>query len=266
MKFSVFTSEDLVYLPEVQPPTWSNLIPRFAKFIQDEHCHPIKLQLGHEMVGIGTTICHENSAWLACIIVHPEHRRKGFGQMITQQLLDSLDKNKYQTIYLVATDLGFPVYQKLGFIEEKKYLHYKNEGIDYSYVPSIQARLYDKSYREAILQLDSELTCENRMDTLMEHLPAAKLYFEANKLTGYYLPTLGEGHILAATTLAGTELLKLKIKDSALYGFPEDNITAQDCVKSVGLQYHATSRRMFLGKKRNWNSECNYSRIGGHLG
>ena len=44
------------------------------------------------MVGIGLTICHEDEIQLACIIVHPEHREKDWGKMITQQLLDSLDK------------------------------------------------------------------------------------------------------------------------------------------------------------------------------
>jgi GNAT superfamily N-acetyltransferase len=58
------------------------------------------------------------------IIVHPDHRGRGYGKAITQALLDRIDRTRYRTVYLDATDMGFPVYQSLGFVEEVRYGHY----------------------------------------------------------------------------------------------------------------------------------------------
>lgn len=127
MKFEDFTLNDLDQLPSLEPPNWGSLTPRFLRFIQSEHCSPVKLTLDGHAIGVGTTIRHEDTAWLACIIVHPDHRNKGLGKLITEHLINSLDRNLYQSIYLIATELGYPVYKKLGFELEKEYVHLKSE-------------------------------------------------------------------------------------------------------------------------------------------
>jgi len=96
---------DLELITALQPPDWPNIIPSIEFYIISTFCFPIKLIIDNKIVGIGTTIIHNDIAWLAHIIVHPEHRNQGIGKIITQTLVDSL-QTKCDTIYLIATDLG----------------------------------------------------------------------------------------------------------------------------------------------------------------
>lgn len=53
-------------------------------------------------------------ASLGMVMVDPEHRRKGLGQTATQKVMESLpDKNT--PIMLVATQQGYPMYEKMGY-------------------------------------------------------------------------------------------------------------------------------------------------------
>src|SRR5689334_22721457 len=110
MKFTPFELQDLEHLPAVQPADWGDLRPRFKYFAETPFCHPIKGSVDGQMVAVGTTIYHADTVWLACIITHPQFRNMGLGKKMTEQLLESIDRDRYTTVYLDATELGFPVY------------------------------------------------------------------------------------------------------------------------------------------------------------
>jgi len=266
MKFEDFTLNDLEHLPSLEPPNWGSLSPRFTRFVQSDHCSPVKLTLNSTTIGIGTTIRHEDTAWLACIIVHPDHRNKGLGKLITEYLIDSLDRNRFQSIYLIATELGYPVYKKLGFELEKEYVHLKTEEELPESELSPDIISYKEAFREEVMKLDASITGENRINSLKDHLKTSLLFIEDGVVSGYYLPSLGEGHILASNTKAGTELMKARLQNSKIAIFPSDNNVANDLAKEMGFKQYTISRRMVLGKKKEWNSLNMYNRIGGHLG
>lgn len=53
-------------------------------------------------------------ASLGMVMVDPQHRRKGLGQTATQKVMESLpDKNT--PVMLVATQQGYPMYEKMGY-------------------------------------------------------------------------------------------------------------------------------------------------------
>lgn len=266
MKFEDFTLNDLDQLPSLEPPNWGSLTPRFLRFIQSEHCSPVKLTLDGHAIGVGTTIRHEDTAWLACIIVHPDHRNKGLGKLITEHLINILDRNVYQSIYLIATELGYPVYKKLGFELEKEYVHLKSEEEHPESQLSPEIISYKDAFREQVMKLDASITGENRINSIKEHLKTSLLFIEDGAVTGYYLPSLGEGHILASNSRAGTELMKARLQNSKIAIFPSDNNVANDLAREMGFKQYTISRRMVLGKKKEWNSLNMYNRIGGHLG
>lgn len=265
MRFEPFEAKDLSYIEEFQPPNWGDLHPRFSSFLMSPHCQPIKLVVQNTTVAIGTNINHEDSAWLACIITHPEHRNKGYGQLITRQLIDNIDRNRYSTIYLEATDMGFPVYLKLGFEIETLYDHYKRADTD----PAALAEniyAYEPSFRKDLLQLDYDVSGENRLNSLEAHLEKASLYLADGSLKGYYLPTLMDGHIIATTVSAGTTLMQQRISERAFATVPRENEAGQTFLLNNGFDYLRTSRRMFLGKKRPVAFERIYNRVSGQLG
>ena len=63
--------------------------------------------------GIGTN--NGSVGWVGSIFVDGTLRRRGYGRAITQAVCDRLAAGGCQTLALIASDLGRPVYQGLGF-------------------------------------------------------------------------------------------------------------------------------------------------------
>lgn len=266
MQFEPLNYSDFPYLKEFEPPNWGDLVPRFRYCIDSAFCHPIKLKVNGITVAIGTTLLHKDSAWLASIIVHPDHRKNGYGTIITKQLVDSIDTKQFSTIYLDATDMGYPVYKKLGFELEAVYAHLKSSenitGLDLSnlIVP------YNPEYMEQVLQLDKNILGEDRQDTITENLSTAQLFINNNKVEGFYLPSLANGLIIANNDIAGIELVKCRLENNYYAILPENNKATIKFLEQNNLIQFRISRRMFIGKKRKWKPDRIYNRISGQLG
>lgn len=269
MHFEAFETEDLEHIEALQPPNWGPLRPRFETFIHSPKAEPIKLIYQHRMIGVGVTLFHEDSIWLACIIVHPDFRNQGLGTKITQELLNRWDRSRYSTCSLDATDLGFPVYQKLGFQLEKKYAHFKRPD------EAPKNRVFDKTseklipfkevFWEQILELDFKASKEKRFALLEKHKQSMKLVV-GEKLEGFYIPELNDGLIIAENPLAGLELMKLRILDFNYAVVPVENQIATDFLRAQHFQELRQSRRMCLGLARDWIPSYLYNRISGQFG
>jgi len=266
MNFSNFEIADFEQLENLQPPNWGALIPRFQEFMQSPKSHPIKLTMDEKLIGVGTTILHEDSAWLACIIIHEDHRNKGLGAMITKELIDKIDQQKHSTIFLDATEFGFPVYHKMGFQIEGFYTHLRLEGMKPSYYLNSNIFNFDPQWESQVLNLDLFCSNENRSFVLKKHLQKAKIYLVNQKVEGFYLPTLNDGLIIANNQDAGIALLKERMQDFNYAILPEENQAAIEILKAASFVEYRKSRRMYLSKKRQWQYQYIYNRISGQLG
>lgn len=267
MTISGFSHSDLNKLEDLQPDGWPSIIPYWHFYLDSGYCEPIKISNGGQMIGIGTTIYHEDTVWLAHIIVHKEHRNQGLGYKITEALLNSINIQKYPTVLLIATAQGAPIYAKLGFIIDQDYTFYKKEPRADSNLSSNPLIVdYENSYQEGLLQLDLELSGERRQKLLLPHLKQSKLILEHGKVLGFYLPTLGEGLILAKSTEVGVQLMTYKHEKVDTAVIPSDNIAATEFLISQNFKQVRTAPRMYLGKPLNWQSQAMFGRIGGNLG
>ncbi len=52
----------------------------------------------------------------------PEHRRKGLSKMLLTELLSDAKKRGIKKLWLGASKLGRPLYEKLGFIQQESYM------------------------------------------------------------------------------------------------------------------------------------------------
>ena len=266
MQFSTFNRNDLQFLPEFQPADWGDLIPRFKYFIESVYCNPIKSTEGDEVTGIGTSMLHEDTAWLACIIVHENHRKKGLGNILTQKLVDEIDRSRYQTIYLDATDFGYPVYKKLGFEVEMEYSHMKRKVTGSTYPVSENIIPFQDAFKEQLLSLDEKISGENRSGILSDFLGSAKIYVYENEVQGYYIPDWGDGPVIAGNDTAGLELMKLRSNEKDVAIFPSTHQVALNFLSDNGFVTYKTSKRMLLGNIRDWKARGIYNRISGQLG
>lgn len=266
MKVEPLTHADLGYLKEFEPPGWGDLVPRFIYHIESPFCKPVKLTVSGKTVAIGTIIFHKDSAWLASIIVHPESRNMGYGTAITKYLVDAIDQGTYSTIYLDATEMGYPVYIKLGFILEMPYAHLKAD------LPVAERRIseavipYSHRYLQDLLALDRSVSAEDRTGTITGHLESAMIYVNGDSLEGFYLPALTNGLVIANNDVAGIELMNCRLQHFNYAVLPETNTTAIHYLQQQNLRQFRNSRRMYMGRKRAWHAGKIYNRISGQLG
>jgi GNAT superfamily N-acetyltransferase len=263
---SHLTNNDLLSLPELQPSGWDDITSDYARFIKDPNCQALKINIDDKIVAIGATIAHADTVWLAKIVTHPHYRHRGLGAKITQALLDTIDREHYQTVYLEATDLGYPVYQKLGFEVETLYLHFDCSTFDRSKPSHKSIILFEAKYSNALLALDRQISGEDRSDMVKQHIEQAQLFVKNGILQGFYMPTLQNGLIVAANQQAGIALMELRLQKREFAIFPIDNLAALDFLFQHQIRPYKASRRMRLGKQRALQLHGLFNRISGQLG
>jgi ribosomal protein S18 acetylase RimI-like enzyme len=92
------------------------------------------------------------------------------------------------------------------------------------------------------------------------------VYRTGNMMEGYYLPTLGDGLIIANNEIAGIELLKLHLSHNKQVVIPIENNAAQKFLQETGFEEIKQIKRMRLGNERKVQFANIYNRIGGNVG
>jgi GNAT superfamily N-acetyltransferase len=266
MQIHPFISADLPLLTLLQPEGWPDIVPVHTFYVTSSFCFPVKLTIANELVGVGTTIMHNDVAWLAHIIVHPDYRNRGLGKVITKALIDAVDPRVCKTIYLIATTLGEPVYEKLGFVTETEYLFYKDIIPADNYYPSINIIPYNTTFHDQIQRIDQIVSGENRLFHFEEQLSNSYVYVTNGIVEGYYIPNFHEGLIASVSEKSGIELMAKRFTTKVNAVFPIDNITAISYMRIQGFEPFKTAKRMRLGEIRTVAYSNIYNRIAGSIG
>jgi GNAT superfamily N-acetyltransferase len=264
---TAFTIQDIPRIIHMQPEGWDDIRKEFLLYTIQTFCRPIKVLQHNRIIGLGALILHQDSAWLGHIIVDSSCRGRGVGTQIVEHLIALAHSYDIYTIHLIATNLGAPVYRKVGFRDAglyatfRKTIESKPTSIDL-HIGSIKP-----SHRQQILQLDRETTGENREALLDLHLQHGLVFESKEEIEGYYLPYLGQGPIYAYTVRAGLALMELKYSSADIAILPQDNRTGTTFLSNNGFEIQEfTAIRMVLGKETSWLPQHVYSRIGGNYG
>src|SRR5690349_19771365 len=86
------THQDLHRVSHIQPEGWPPVTPSFQFYLQSAFCFPVKYTLDDQLIGVGATILHHQTAWLAHIIVDAHYRGKGIGTQLTKALIQIAEK------------------------------------------------------------------------------------------------------------------------------------------------------------------------------
>jgi GNAT superfamily N-acetyltransferase len=265
MQILSLTKSDLDSLPQIQPHDWNDIRIPISSYLEPDYIFPFKAVIDGVLVGTGTAILHEKTGWLATIVTHSEYRNQGIGKQITEHLLALLQNHQCEHIYLMATALGEPVYQKVGFITESQYDFYKNISLENLPI-SENVSPYQSDYKQAIFELDRMISGEDRSQHLETFLADSFVYLENEKVEGVYFPRLGDGLIVANTPEAGVELMKKRFQKFTIASFPQENKVAHDFMESSGYEPVMTHARMHFQKPMPWKPEGLYNRVGGNIG
>lgn len=243
-------------------------IIEFIRYISNDFCHPVKVTIAGEIVGVGCAIIHDTTAWLAHIIVAEDHRNTGVGYTIVNYLIDQIHQNnKINSVLLIATQLGEPLYRKAGFRLVCEYTYWEKSEEYTPFTLSGNFVQYNPEFKTFLKALDLIISGEYRWQFMQAYLQDSVLYIENKKVQGIYLPTLGEAAIFAINQKAGTELLKLRFYQKERVVVPQQNTELQIWLRENGFALQDTiGRRMILGDDIAWNPEAMFGRIGGNYG
>ncbi len=264
--FSPITHDDLIDIQQLQPDGWSDIIPDITFYIESVFCSPVKLQHYNSIVGIGASISFGKTCWLAHIIVDSSHRNMGIGLSTVQKLLNDIENKDQRSILLIATDLGEPVYKKVGFRNVSEYARFERERSDSKIASSDNIVHFEENFRDSIYEMDKKVTGEDRTKILTGTLGSSLVYLKGGKMLGYYIPELGDGPIIAETNEAGIELMKIKYASIDKAVIPAENEKGIMFLKENGFKETTTIKRMILGQDIDWKPEQIYSRISGNFG
>lgn len=265
-------AQDLKYISALTPVGWYDVTPLYEMHLNQDYFFPIKLVIENKVIGVGELIINGKNGWLGNIIVSKDFRNQGLGKKLTKRLIEIANAKGCASIYLLATPLGKTVYKKLGFQEKGKYLFFEKgeKNIELA-INNRNGKIipYEEVYRNQIFELDKKAIGEDRSKILTIQLEQSFVYkkTDENKISGFFIPTLGDGVIICNNTIAGFEFLK---KREALGKkriiIPEECTETIDFIKQNKYTYFREATFMYLGKMKTWNPEMIFSRIGGYLG
>ena len=266
-KIMLFQIADLAQIHHLQPTDWSDITRHMLDYCLQSFCIPIKFADNGHIVGIGSLILHQDSAWLAHIIVAEDYRGMGIGAQIVKHLLQLANEKGKYSVSLIATELGKPLYEKCGFRSVENYQFFKKGSRFASESLSPFLRSAEDKHVQQILVLDSQCTGESRSLFIQNYLSLAVVYERNGQVEGYYLPHLKEGPIYAITAEAGLALLALKCTNTELVAIPQSNVIGIAYLINCGFEKQDKKAvRMAFGDDITCKPQHIYSRIGGNYG
>ena len=236
-------------------------------FVGEDYFRAFVMIQDKKIIGTGNVFFRDKIGWLANIIIDESLRGKGLGFKMTKFLVDYLNDKGCETQILIATELGEPVYKKIGFAKIADYQCFDTE-LGQDYVMSSSIRKLDCSDLEKLYHLDNLANGENRTHLIDKYYKTGFGYFNSNNdLLGFYLPDFGRGLVLSNDSKVGVELLKLKHSKKEIRTLlPIDNNAGIDFFETSGLKKGYKCSRMILGKQNNWNPKYIYSYGSGYCG
>jgi GNAT superfamily N-acetyltransferase len=223
-----------------------------------------------DLVGAAAGAVFAGTGWVGGVAVVPAHRRSGLGGALTEAILAFLEGRGVGTVLLHATDLGRPVYERLGFVPDGAYLTLAGptrppgppDPADAASGRPAQeplVRLGRAADLAAVLALDLAATGEDRRRLLTALWPTGGLVAAADgRLLGYHLasPWRPGGAVVATDHRAGLALLdavRAASGDEVAISLPGANAPAVGFLSSAGFSERFRTIRMHRGPRVPWD-------------
>jgi predicted N-acetyltransferase YhbS len=232
--------DDLQLYRRIQPDGW---------FVACQQEHPAGM--------VGATN-YGAVAHVGLMAVHPEAQRQGIGLALMQFLLARLDQQQVSLVTLDASDMGRPLYDKLGFVPYDETLIFQRQGNFTrmerpASVQSISSRELDE-----LAQWDSTFFGANRykvLQALLAYFPksAFMLRDETGEVAGYLFaqrnrigpwvmrPSHNAENLLQAA-------LALPYEETASVAVPAVNREAKELLQRHGFEQVRANRHMGRGR------------------
>ncbi len=107
---------------------WNQTAADWQRFLrlQPHGCFVGQWQ-GHD-VATTTTCVFGSTAWIAMVLVDQQHRHRGIASYLVEHALRYLGRQNIATVRLDATQLGQPVYERLGFVADYELIRFEGRA------------------------------------------------------------------------------------------------------------------------------------------
>jgi ribosomal protein S18 acetylase RimI-like enzyme len=207
------------------------------------------------LAGSATAVCYgQELAWIGMVLVLPQFRGRGYGRALMEHALRFLEQRRVRAVRLDATDMGQPLYAKLGFRDECAIERWSAPaGVNLRSGSEAQAETLDDV--AAVSALDRRAFGADRLavlDRLAACFPAASL--RASRGFGMARPG-SEAHFLGpcvaeeAVTARGLieTLLSRQAGRAVFWDLLPENAEAARMARELGFRCGRRLVRMVLG-------------------
>ena len=210
------------------------------------------------------------------VLVHPEFRGRGIAAQLMGACICYLKQKQVRSIKLDATDMGRPVYLKLGFHDEEPVVRYMNENPPVRDAAS--GHITEVLNWAGIAGLDQTAFGANRI-ALLKNLsvngPAVQYSKSGTSDFGFGFARAGFranfiGPIVATSTAVAQEILcgllvRLSNKPVMIDILP-DNQRAGELITSLGFKPSRSLTRMCSGVRNTGNTRTVFGTAGFEFG
>jgi len=191
------------------------------------------------LVGTAAYVSFGRTGWLGGVAVDASARGAGLGRALTEAALDAL--GPHETVLLLASDAGRPIYERLGFEGEGMYRVFMSPD------DAVPVGSFGALDRDTVLALDARVTGETRtlaIDAALEGITSA---------SGVALkPPWPARPILAPDPGEGAALLAAVLEPGLRLAVPEANVAAVEAMLRLGCVERPGVLRMRRGPAVPW--------------
>jgi predicted N-acetyltransferase YhbS len=222
-------------------------------FEQDDG-HLLVAERDGRVIATGASIGFGSTAWIGAIAVRPEARGERLGERMTEAAIEAVGER--DTLLLLASPLGRPIYERMGFVPEGAY------RVFYGPARPAHARTAQRDdVRPAteadyagIRALDVLATGEDRHAAIDSALEGSLVADGGVALR----PPFGARPIIATDADAGRALLDAVIEPGIRLAAPQANVPAVEALLAHGCEERHGVERMRRGAPVTWNPELQW--------
>jgi ribosomal protein S18 acetylase RimI-like enzyme len=233
----------------------------FTSYAANRSCRVFLARDGERRV-VGTAVAtrYRHTGWIGHVFVRPEVRGHGLGTRMTSVAMDVLQRAGCPTILLVATDLGRPIYERMGFEVESYYHEMRGTALPRT-AELAPYRPLLPSDRAALAALDRQATGDDRGSILTRFQDFAWGLSRNGGLAGAAVPLPWGGAwaaLLPGAADAEADAFVRLLRTAGSVGPevtlypPDENRQALDLLRENGFEELRTVPRMVLGKRSEW--------------
>jgi GNAT superfamily N-acetyltransferase len=252
---------------------WGDRRAFLAWAVAHPEADPVVCDVGGTIAASGVGTLNGKVGWLGAILVDAARRRQGYGRLVTEAICERLQARGARTLALVASRMGAPLYETLGFRETGRYHTYELAGTDRPTpaVAGLAVRRFEPADLAAVTALDSAATGEDRGHLIRAWAaPTSAIVVEdaGHAIRGFVLrPPFGGGATIADSPRAALALLEHRRRvvgpdRHVRAGLPAENTTGRAMLAEAGWQEAWLAPRMERGAPIDWRPDWIFGQFG----